>query len=405
MSHAVEKLAMNLLAISETFWPEGGGAELATYLVLKILAESGFNVSVLTGSLNAKRPHPSVQIIKTEKLLAKSKTELWIKLLLHTGTFKKIVSQYDIIYLPRYSFPIIPLAKKLNKKVVVHLHDYIPISYTAAIPAPYEDYRFNLKLIDGFNVWLESKKGAVHKTVSTLGSIYTHLTKEWLIHADIIICVSNRHAEITKDLAPQLKNKIEVIYNPPPLININKNANNILPFLYVGGDSYAKGFHIFLKSTINLLRKGYKVKFTVTKNISRKNKGVFQLLNKKFSNAYEIKGFVKHNKLLDLYSKALALIFPSIWEEPLPYVIVESMLTGTIPIASKVGGVPEIISGTYAEKMLFKPGDANELVDKLEEVLSLSKEQLYNIGESLRNVVLKNLDSEKIKRGIHRVFV
>ena len=38
-----------------------------------------------------------------------------------------------------------------------------------------------------------------------------------------------------------------------------------------------------------------------------------------------------------------ALLFTSIWEGPLPYVVMESMLARTLPISSKVGGVPEIV--------------------------------------------------------------
>jgi glycosyltransferase involved in cell wall biosynthesis len=60
------------------------------------------------------------------------------------------------------------------------------------------------------------------------------------------------------------------------------------------------------------------------------------------------------------------------------------MLTGTLPIASKVGGVPEIVQETYAEHLLFTPGDVNEMVDKMELVASLSKEQLIDIRFKLR---------------------
>ena len=44
-----------------------------------------------------------------------------------------------------------------------------------------------------------------------------------------------------------------------------------------------------------------------------------------------------------LHSRAYALLSPSIWEEPLPYVVIKSMLMGTIPIAARTGGVPEVV--------------------------------------------------------------
>ena len=39
---------MDMLFLSELFYPHGGGAEFATYLYAKLLGEQGFNVVVLT---------------------------------------------------------------------------------------------------------------------------------------------------------------------------------------------------------------------------------------------------------------------------------------------------------------------------------------------------------------------
>ena len=38
----------------------------------------------------------------------------------------------------------------------------------------------------------------------------------------------------------------------------------------------------------------------------------------------------------------------------------EAMAMGTIPVASRIGGIPEIIKGTYAERMMFTLGDSEE---------------------------------------------
>jgi glycosyltransferase involved in cell wall biosynthesis len=69
-----------------------------------------------------------------------------------------------------------------------------------------------------------------------------------------------------------------------------------------------------------------------------------------------------HEKYLKLHENAWGLLFPSICEEPLPYAIVESSLLSTIPIASKVGGIPEIVEGTVAERFLFEPGNVKNLL-------------------------------------------
>jgi glycosyltransferase involved in cell wall biosynthesis len=75
---------------------------------------------------------------------------------------------------------------------------------------------------------------------------------------------------------------------------------------------------------------------------------------------------------LKLHGNAWGLLLPSMGEEPFPYALVESMLIGTIPIDARVGGVPEIVRGSPAEGYLFMSGNVNELVDKVESLLSLS---------------------------------
>lgn len=39
-------------------------------------------------------------------------------------------------------------------------------------------------------------------------------------------------------------------------------------------------------------------------------------------------------------------------EEPLPYSILEAMLAGRVVMASRIGGIPELLSGTVGEKYL-----------------------------------------------------
>ena len=90
------------------------------------------------------------------------------------------------------------------------------------------------------------------------------LIKKWVSQADKIICVSKRQTDIITDLAPELAGKVEVVYNPlpPELINanINKEIDDVPTFLYVGGESFIKGFHVLLKALPSLVRLGARVK-------------------------------------------------------------------------------------------------------------------------------------------------
>jgi len=77
---------------------------------------------------------------------------------------------------------------------------------------------------------------------------------------------------------------------------------------------------------------------------------------------------------------------------------------GTIPIASRIGGVPEIVEGTYAEEILFEAGNVEESVDRMESILTMSKERIKDVGFGLREATLKRFDSEITKRDLIRIF-
>jgi len=76
----------------------------------------------------------------------------------------------------------------------------------------------------------------------------------------------------------------------------------------------------------------------------------------------------------------------------------------TLLIASKVSGIPEIVGGTYAERLLFTSGCPEEMADRISTVLSLSRDRLVDVGTKLREVTLKRFNSEEVKRRLLEVF-
>jgi len=71
------------------------------------------------------------------------------------------------------------------------------------------------------------------------------------------------------------------------------------------------------------------------------------------------------DELNDLIKRAKAVIIPSVWLENMPFVLLESLALGKVVIASKIGGMPEIIDDTK-NGFLFAPGDDRDLAKKIE---------------------------------------
>lgn len=60
----------------------------------------------------------------------------------------------------------------------------------------------------------------------------------------------------------------------------------------------------------------------------------------------------------------MALVFPSVWYEGFPLSIVEAFAAGTPVIASRLGGMLEMIAEGKTG-LLFHPGDADDLAHKI----------------------------------------
>jgi len=145
-----------LLVISEKYWPSGGGSELATHLIIDLLSKK-FEVTVITGTKNSyKLAH--VKYIYDPLLSKWEKPALWFNTLklIRTERFEKLLRKADVVYVPRFAFPVIPRARRMNKKVIVHLHDYVPVSYTSIVLAPYENHKYRITRED---IMLECMKG------------------------------------------------------------------------------------------------------------------------------------------------------------------------------------------------------------------------------------------------------
>ncbi|MEM2598746.1 MAG: glycosyltransferase family 4 protein [Thermoproteota archaeon] len=397
-------MVKSILTVSEIFWPEGGGAEHATYLILSMLKQEGFNITVVTGTKHPK-PIPGTKYYTTPLLDNSNRIVRWLKIiiLLKNRKFSELFKNHEILYIPLSAYPLIPTAKREGLKIVVHLHNYMPVSYSS-LKFFFENDRLGLKDELKNAVFYEYYvQKSLLRTLLMPASFILYKIGRWLIRkADVIICVSKRQAEILSKRAPELKHKIKIVYNPlPEVIEVTKKLA-YPTFLYLGEDSYAKGFSIFLKASQATLRHGATARFVILQ--CYKNRLLIEKISKCFANAYCPLGRIEFNEVLDIYSISYALLFPSVCEEPLPYAIIEAMLTGTIPIASNIGGIPEIVGGTFAEKMLFKPGNVKEFVDKINMLLAMSKEQLVDIGLCLKEAANRRFDPDTIKKTMVSIF-
>jgi glycosyltransferase involved in cell wall biosynthesis len=393
-----------LLVITERYWPDGSGGELATHLIIDILRkEKALEITVITGSRNPMRL-PGVRYIYEPLLSVEGKPLLWLNVnrLIRRGEFRKILQESDIVYVPGFMFPIIPYAKNMGKRVIVHLHGYAPISYTAVILAPYEEHKHKITHDD---IRLECMRDAKHCISAGLLWWLPMLIKKWVSQADKIICVSKKQADIITDLAPELAGKVEVAYNPlpPELINasINKEIDDVPTFLYTGGDAYIKGFHIVMS-----IIKGWrsKARFILTGINNREIINALSKLNDK-DRKIEIYPRLNRDKVIKLHNRSWAFLFPSVVEETFGYAVIEAALSKTIPITFHVGGIGEIVKGMFMENFTTDVYNIKQFIEKIYFISSLSPSDIITLGDKIRNDILKKFNVETIKNNLIKEFL
>jgi glycosyltransferase involved in cell wall biosynthesis len=111
-------------------------------------------------------------------------------------------------------------------------------------------------------------------------------------------------------------------------------------------------------------------------------------------------GFQPREKVRDWMQRAKLLVLPSI-EEAQGVVILEAMACGTPVVASKVGGIPEMVSPEVG--VLVPPGDVKALAAAIEVVLR-DPYQWSSMSRCARYRVEKHYDWSYIARQYIEIY-
>lgn len=159
--------------------------------------------------------------------------------------------------------------------------------------------------------------------------------------------------------------KIKVVNNFIDVDRFNLNVHSKKDYyLYFGRISQEKGIGTMIDA-INKLDKKVKLKIIGAGPDYAKYKDKIKELE--LDKYIELPGPSYGKKLKDLIAGARAIIMPSLWQENFPYTNLESMASGKAVIASRIGGMTEMIEDGVSG-YLFAAGDSQELAEKIEQV-------------------------------------
>jgi glycosyltransferase involved in cell wall biosynthesis len=97
------------------------------------------------------------------------------------------------------------------------------------------------------------------------------------------------------------------------------------------------------------------------------------------------------------------LALPSEWGEPFGRVLIEAMSSGVPVIASKDGGIPEVLAPEY-EEHLVRAGDVRRWSKRILEFIDWRNEQ-PGLGPSMRSYVKQHFSADRTVRELRDILV
>lgn len=362
---------MKILQINKFFYLKGG-SERHFFAVSDLLRQNGHEVVEFSMNDRRNRPSAYAEFFIGEINYSKSFLSNTFKFLYNFDANRKLAKlikkeRPDVAHLHniyhQLSPSIIHTLKKYKIPMVLTLHDYKVI-------CP------NYQLFNKGEICEKCKGGAYYNCFSgscikssheksLLGAIEAYL------HRDVL----KSYDKIDKFIAPSnfIKNKfiefgvdgerIEVIENFTEMMSDSSGQATDDYLLFFGRLSKEKGVNVLLGAMHEI----DDVKLKIAGDGPEKESFQMAIKNFKLGTRVEFVGEKSGDELTDLVRGAKAIVVPSVWYENMPMNILEAVAMGKVVIASRVGGIPEIIEDKQ-NGFLFRMGDADDLAVKIDEL-------------------------------------
>jgi glycosyltransferase involved in cell wall biosynthesis len=94
------------------------------------------------------------------------------------------------------------------------------------------------------------------------------------------------------------------------------------------------------------------------------------------------------------------VVLPTICDEGFPRVIVEAMATGRPALASRIGGIPELLTGEF-ERFLMEPGDAGMIASALDSLVGWQQREPELAGRCSAHI-RDHFSLDRLVEGVER---
>ena len=241
------------------------------------------------------------------------------------------------------------------------------------------------------NSWRASTIAAVESYTNSLMNPYKHV--------DYYICpsrfIANKFIEFGFE-----RSRIRQVYN---LFDTSSVSAAAIPtpskqnIVYVGNVTKVKGVHTLVKAV-----KGIDVQL----NIIGSGDAMEELIEYTRVNNYTNVTFLGRRNKADVFkflSEATFVVVPSEWYENLPYSVVEALLLAKPVLASKIGGIPELIKDGETG-FLYEAGNVLDLQGRIIELLQMDPVLRNMVGLKARNYINNMVSYDSFHDEMEKIY-
>jgi glycosyltransferase involved in cell wall biosynthesis len=168
--------------------------------------------------------------------------------------------------------------------------------------------------------------------------------------------------------------------------------------LYMGRLESYKG----VKTLLNAARHASEVRVKIVGEGSQKDSFVSMAKELKIENV-EFTGYLSGNALNDVLHNSRYVVVPSEWYENYPYAVMEAMAAGKPVIASRIGGLPEMIEDGVTG-FLFEPGNSADLAERMQKLMNDGEMRKW-MGLAAKRKALERYNQDHHYRHIMDVYL
>ena len=189
--------------------------------------------------------------------------------------------------------------------------------------------------------------------------------------ADRVVAVSHAQGNAAQATMPALESKLSIIPNALPLPDFTPTEWSFSQpmMLCVGRLRPEKGFDVAIRAMAGLRGKGIAARLVIAGDGTEKNPLQSLAIELGVSEQVEFCGWITPDAVSSLIGTATIVLVPSRWAEPFGLVALQAAQMGRPTIASRIGGLPEIVE--HGETgILVAPDNADALCEAIQFLLS-----------------------------------